>query len=386
MTRSSPGGALAGGPVIDGFEVTLVELPVRTVRSHGSGDVAGAVRNVVLKLKAGGLTGWGEASPWSVFTGTAEAAAAALEHYLCPMAMGQPADRVAALMREADRVLVGHAEAKAALEMALLDIAGRAAGCSAAGLLGGVVRETIPLSVSLADPDLDADLALAERLLADGVRIFKIKTGFMDHRAELRRLERLRGIMPEDARLRVDYNQGLQPHEAKPRLRDLDGFGFDFIEQPVARQHLDSMAALTRALATPILADESVFGPADAFEVARRRAADVVSIKIMKTGGILRGKEVAAICEAAGMACYGGDMFESGLAHAAGTHLAATTPNITLGCEFYHATYYLVEDLLAEPFPVRDGLVHLPGGPGLGVAVDEDRLKRHAVGCRAGRG
>jgi muconate cycloisomerase len=88
---------------------------------------------------------------------------------------------------------------------------------------------------------------------------------------------------------------------------------------------------------------------------------------------------VAAIAAAAGLACYGGDMFESGLGHAAGAQLIAATANISLGCEFYQARHYLAEDLLRAPFPIEDGEVVVPTGPGLGVEVDEERLARHSV-------
>jgi muconate cycloisomerase len=113
--------------------------------------------------------------------------------------------------------------------------------------------------------------------------------------------------------------------------------------------------------------------------VASQRMADLVSIKIMKHGGMLAGRKVTAICEAAGIACYGGDMFETGIAHLAGTHMIAATPNISLGCEFYQAKYFLERDLLAEPFPIENGRVIVPRTPGLGIRVDEDRVRHYAV-------
>jgi len=106
---------------------------------------------------------------------------------------------------------------------------------------------------------------------------------------------------------------------------------------------------------------------------------DAVSIKIMKCGGLVRGQEIAAIAEAAGLAAYGGDMFETGLAHLAGVHMIASSPNISLGCEFYQATYYLEEDLLTEAFPLENGQVLVPDSPGLGISVDTGRLDKYAV-------
>jgi muconate cycloisomerase len=365
---------------ISALTVHTVRLPVRIKRRHGVGDVQDAVTNVVLRLDTdAGTTGFGEAAPWPVFTGTAEASAAALHVHLRPLLIGADPFRVEALLGQADRLVVGHPEAKAAMEAALLDLKGKALGVSAADLLGGRVRDEIPLSFSLANPDPAEDLATAKALYAEGIRLFKVKTGFAGHRADLARLERFRAELPHDVDLRVDYNQGLEPWDAIRRLKEVEAFRPTFIEQPVPHDQIAAMAAITRALDTPIMADESVFTPADALRVAQARAADLFSIKVMKHGGALRARAVSAIAEAAGIACYGGDMFESGLGHAAGAQLIAATPNIALGCEFYQARFFLTQDLLTEPFPIADGKVQVPTGPGLGVEIDEDRLARYSI-------
>ncbi|MCB1471661.1 MAG: cycloisomerase, partial [Rhodobiaceae bacterium] len=101
--------------------------------------------------------------------------------------------------------------------------------------------------------------------------------------------------------------------------------------------------------------------------------------KIMKSGGLRRAQTIAEIAQAAGLTAYGGDMFESGMAHLAGTHMIAASPAITLGCEFYQARYYLAEDILAEAFPIRGGKVVVPSGPGLGIVPDLDKVRRFAV-------
>jgi muconate cycloisomerase len=365
---------------ITGMTVHVTRIPVLIKRRHGSGDVEGSVRNAILRLDTdAGITGWGDAAPWAVFTGTIEAAVAALHVYLRPVLIGADAFRIGALMEAADHALVGHPEAKAAIEMALFDIVGQAAGLPVAELLGGRCRDDIALSFSVADPDFDRDIDTVKRLYGEGLRLFKMKTGFAGHAQDLRRMERFRKEIPADAELRIDYNQGMTAHEAIRQLRDVEAFEPAFIEQPVPGHQRAALGEIARALDTPVLADESVFTPSDALTVAAGRLADLVSIKIMKHGGMMAGRKVAAICEAAGMACYGGDMFETGIAHLAGTHMIAATPNISLGCEFYQASYFLERDLLAEPFPVKDGRVVVPRTPGLGVRVDEDRLRHYAV-------
>jgi muconate cycloisomerase len=364
---------------ISAVTVSTVRIAARSVHSHGIGDVAAAT-NVILRLDTdAGITGWGEAAPWTVFTGSPQASAAALDVHLRPLLMGADPFRIEALLAAAERTVVHCTEAKAAIEMALFDIVGKALGVPVCDLLGGRVRDEIPLSFSVADPDFGRDLELVNHLYGEGIRLFKVKTGFADHADDLRRLSRSRERLPGDAEIRVDYNQGMEPWEAIRRLRDIEQFRPTFIEQPVPADQHTALAAITAALDTPIMADESVFTPADALRVAGRHMVDLISVKIQKSGGMLRARDIAAIAAAGGLACYGGDMFETGIGCTAGAHLIAATPNISLGCEFYQPNYYFEEDLLARPFPVRDGKVQVPTAPGLGIEVDEDRLARHTI-------
>ena len=277
----------------------------------------------------------------------------------------------------ADAVVVGCPEAKAALETALLDIVGQMAGLSIAELVGARHRDTVPMSFSVANPDFDADLEDVARLYEDGVRLFKLKTGFAEHAFDRMRLERLRERYDGAAGLRIDYNQGLRATDAIRTLKDLEAFDLAFIEQPVRRHERAALAEITRAIDTPVMADESVFDAREALAGVEMRLADIFALKIMKSGGIRRALEVAAIARIGGIDVYGGCMFETGVAHAAGAHLMAALPELHVGCEFYMPTCYAREDILAKPFPVRDGLVHVPDGPGLGVAVDPDRLAKY---------
>ncbi|MEX0320506.1 MAG: enolase C-terminal domain-like protein [Ruegeria sp.] len=364
---------------ITGFDLWHLALPVVSARDHGIGRVEGSCEIVVLRLTAeGGAQGYGEASPWSVFTGTPEATYAALDRYLRPLVLGRRVGDRAAIMAQATRAVAHCTEAKAALETALLDLAGHITGQPVWALLGGKCRNSIPLSCSIANPDFDADIALMERLRADKVGLIKLKTGFKDHAFDIMRLERIAQDFP-DFRVRVDYNQGLEIEEAIPRVLDAAQFEPDFIEQPVRSHHYDMMARLRGLTDVPLLADESVFGPEDMVRAAREGICDGVSVKIMKSGGLTRGQTVARIAAANGLMAYGGDMFEAGLAHLAGTHMIAATPEITLGCEFYQASYFLTEDILETPFRVEAGQVVVPDGPGLGARPDTDKLDHHAV-------
>lgn len=368
------------------LDVWHLSLPVASRRDHGIGTVEGAVEVVIVRLTAeGGATGYGEAAPWSVFTGTPEAAYAALDRYMRPFVVGARVGDISGIMARAERAVAFSSDAKAGLEAALLDLAGNIAGVPAHALLGGRCRDEIPLSVSLADPDFEADLALVERLEADGVGLVKLKAGVADHGFDMMRLDTLASRHPGIG-VRVDYNQGLKPDEAMARVRDVDSLAPDFIEQPVRADQFTLMRRLREATAAPLLADESVFGPEDMVRAVREEICDGVSVKIMKAGGLRRAQQVAATAAAAGLSAYGGDMFETGLGHLAGVHAIAASPAITLGCEFYQAKYYLVEDILQEPFPIDGGMVRVPDGPGLGGRPDEEKLARFAVRSTVGGG
>ncbi|WP_171128661.1 MULTISPECIES: enolase C-terminal domain-like protein [unclassified Ruegeria] len=364
---------------IVGYDLWHLELPVTSRRDHGIGSVEGTCEIVVLRLTSeDGSQGFGEASPWSVFTGSPEASFAALNRYLRPLVVGQPVADRARIMAQAEKAVAHCTEAKAALETALLDLTGRISGVPVWALLGGRCRSTIPLSCSIANPDFAQDIDLLARLKDDGVRIVKLKTGFKDHAFDIMRLEYLAQNAPEFS-VRVDYNQGLSVEDAPSQVRDVAQFRPDFIEQPVRAHHFGMMAQLRKMVDVPLLADESVFGPEDMERAAREGICDGVSVKIMKSGGLSRGQSVARIAAAHGLSAYGGDMFETGLAHLAGTHMIAATPEITLGCEFYQASYFLADDILQERFAVSDGKVVVPNGPGLGGMPDIGKLEHYAT-------
>ena len=359
---------------IDRVDLWLITSAIRNARSHGSGDVKQAVRRVILALRTrDGLTGWGEAAPWAPFGNVAETCLAALAHAVRPALLGTDPARITACMQSCDRAISGHPEAKAAAEMALWDLAGKRAGLPVHALLGGKVRDRLPLSFSIADPDFDADLDRAREMFAQGHRILKVKTGFAGAAEDLRRLEALRDAL-SGLDLRVDYNQGLAPHDAIRTLREVERFAPTFIEQPVPRGQELALAAISAALDTPILADESVYDPSEMLAAARGGWADCVSIKLMKCGGIGPARAVDAIAAAAGMPTYGGTLFEGGIALAAAAHVLSALPNCSLGCEFYMPSYGLVEDICDDTLRAEAGFVQVPEGPGLGVDVDERAL------------
>lgn len=364
---------------ISSWESLVVHPPLRHRGRLGVGALE-AVENVILLIATDeGVRGIGEASPWPVFAETPWGTKDAIDRYLMPSIQGRDPRDVEAHLQQMDTVLAGFPFAKAAVEMALLDIAAQAVGVPLYCLLGGRVRDRVSLSHSIANqvPQDDADEIAG--LLEKGVRIFKVKTGVLPLEAETRRLEHLRRVIPAAADLRLDFNQGLTRENALQTVRALEPFRPTFMEQPLPKWDVEGMAQIAAAIDTPIMADESVFSPQDALRVVQARAADMVSIKIMKPGGILMSKRVAAVCQAAGLPCYAGAMWESGVGIAASLHFTASTPNVTYGSDYYIPNFLLLDDLIEEPLQVRDGFILVPDGPGLGVKLDMDAVARFRV-------
>jgi muconate cycloisomerase len=364
---------------ISNLRLFLIESPIKMARQQGVGHVKGTVKRVLVELtSSSGIVGWGEAAPWEVFTGTAEAAFAAIDVYLRPVVIGAPIDRIRLLTQKMKKTLVGHGEARLAIETAMFDILGKSSGLSVADLLGGRVRDTIPLSFSIADPDFEADMRRMKEMVPNGNAIFKVKTGVKSHRDDMKHLEAMRMAFGDTIDLRIDYNQALQPFNAISTLRDVDQFRPTFIEQPVPKDCLAAMASFASALDTPILADESCFDARDLMEIIRLQAADAISVKLMKAGGILDAQALMAVADTARMPGYGGTLWEGGVALAAGTQFIAATPGMSLGCEFYMPHHVLTEDVLEEKIRNVNGEVVVPDGPGLGIRVSEASLKSNA--------
>lgn len=364
---------------IQRLRVFLIESPIKMARLQGVGNVKGSVKRVLVELtSSSGIVGWGEAAPWEVFTGTAEGAFAAIDTYLRPVVIGASVRSIRKTTLAMDSTLVGHGEAKLAIETAMFDILGKSCGLSVADLLGGRVRDSIPLSFSIADPDFDADMARMRDMVPAGNRIFKVKTGVKSHTEDMAHLEAMRNEFGDTIDLRLDYNQALKPFGAINVLRDVDRFRPTFIEQPVPRDCLSAMASLADALDTPILADESCFDARDLMEIIKLNAADAISVKLMKVGGILKAQGLMAIAGTAHLPGYGGTLWEGGIALAAGTQFIAATPNMSLGCEFYMPHHVLTEDVLEERIPNRDGAVIVPTGAGLGITVSDASLRANA--------
>jgi muconate cycloisomerase len=156
-------------------------------------------------------------------------------------------------------------------------------------------------------------------------------------------------------------------------LKMLADAGCDLVEQPIGRNNRSGMARLRSAGIIPIMADEALRGPADAYDFAVRAAADVFAVKIEQSGGLTAAKAVQAIADAAGIALYGGTMLEAGIGTIASAHVFSTFDGLAFGTELF-GPLLLTEEILETPLAYGDFALRVPSGPGLGIALDEDRI------------
>src|SRR5882724_9078405 len=359
--------------------VRVIQADIPVERPHKmSFTTLEAVNFVFVRLEtADGLEGWGEAAclggpTWS--EESSESVAATIERYIAPWLIGSDATRIEGLAREMARRVQGNPFARAAVEMALWDLNGRALGVPVHRLLGGRVRERVPLSWSLAVGGLEAELEEAREKVALGHRIFKIKTAAHPLRVDVERVRRIRETVGPGVALRVDANQGWDRPTALAAVRAPEPYGLDFIEQPLPRWDLDGMAELARQSRIPIMADESCGSEHDALAIARLGGVSILALKLTKSAGILGTMAIARIAQAAGMSCYVGCMIETSLGTAAYLQVALAATPVTWGCELF-GPLLLKGDVVRRPVQYADGAILALDGPGLGVDVDEAALK-----------
>ena len=357
--------------------VILADIPVRRPHKMSFTTLERVNFAFVRMETADGVVGWGEAAclggpTWS--EESSESVAATIERYIAPWLVGRDATGIEALAREMAKRVQGNPFARAAVEMALWDLNGKALGVPVHRLLGGRLRDRVPLSWSLAVESTEAEVAEAREKVALGHRIFKIKTAAHPVAHDVARVRRLREAVGPDVRLRVDANQGWDRPTALQAVRALEPFGLDFVEQPVPRWDREGLAEIARAARMPVMADESCCSIHDALDIARLGGVSILALKLTKSAGILGSMAIARIAEAAGLGCYVGCMIETSLGTAAYLQVALAAAPVTWGCELF-GPLLLSGDVARTPVRYADGAILALDGPGLGVEVDEARLK-----------
>lgn len=340
---------------------TMQRQTVTLVRLHCSDGIIGIGEGTTI----GGLA-YGEESP--------EGIKLAIDTYFAPLLAGCDASRPAEAMARIGKHIVGNRFARSAVETALLDAWGKRLGLPVSELLGGRRRESVPVLWTLASGDTGKDIEEAEAMLDQRRHnAFKLKIGKREIAGDVAHVAAIKRALGDRASVRVDVNQAWDEVGARRGIAMLADAGVDLVEQPIAAHNRAGMARLVARAAIPIMADEALRGPEDAYDFAARAAADVFAVKIAQSGGLTAAKQVGAIADAAGIGLYGGTMLEAGVGTIASAHLFATFANLQWGTELF-GPLLLTEEILAEPLGYGGFALKVPDGTGLGIALDEEKI------------
>jgi muconate cycloisomerase len=381
---------------IERVELIHVVLPPR--REHKWTGATEAIGGYLLvKLVAqDGSCGWGECTALKDWAGehgryfgeSVSIARTVIRTYLAPAICGAFPSNLVEIHARMDRAIKGYPYAKAAIDMAAYDLAAVQLGVPVHTLLGGAIRTRIPITHSLGFIPLDDAEKEAIKVVGEGIRTIKIKVG-VDADRDVAVVKRVRDAVGPSVDICIDANQGYAtPGEAIQTYRRMETCRIKYFEQPV--HGIDRIAQVARAIDTPVMADESAWNAHDVVEIIEKRAAQIVSIYTTKPGGLYRAMQVAAVCSAAGIVCNVNGSIETGVGNLANLQLAAAAEPVTLSCVIPVSTpaeaqrgqmagIYYKDDLLVEPMVLNDGALTLPTAVGMGMKLDEEKIRRFTV-------
>ena len=377
-------------------ETFVVALPAR--RRHITATRADDLgRYTIVQIHTDeGIVGLGEATvlkEWGgdhgkYFGEAPDLTARVIDGILGPALVGLNPFNIETANLQMDLAVKGYPYAKAALDIALHDIKGKALGVPVYQLLGGLFREDVPLAHSLGYLTYEQAASEASAAANEGIKTIKIKVG-RDPEYDVDVVRHVRKAVGDGITITVDANQAWPtPKHAIGIIHRLEPLGVKFAEQPV--EGLARMARVAQAVDMPIMADESAWTPQDILEIVERRAADLVSLYTTKPGGLFKAKKVAAVAEAAGLPMNVNGSHETGVGNAANLHLVASTRAVSESGVFPVTTLaereqtkmagkVYLDDIIKEPFLYRDGCLVVPDKPGLGVELDPAKVAKYRI-------
>ncbi|GAC1339562.1 MAG: muconate/chloromuconate family cycloisomerase [Candidatus Dormibacteria bacterium] len=382
---------------ITDIAVHLVRLPARRDHNWASKMATPIGHHAIIELSTdAGETGWGEAPAGATWGGahmryfgeTPETVRHMVGDWLLPAIRGLDPLDIRLIHMRMDKAVKGHPYAKAAVDMACYDAAGKGLGVPVTSLLGGRVRDSIEVAHSLGIMDLDRCYEEAGQAVAEGALTIKCKTG-LDPERDVTLVRELRKRLGDTVKIRVDGNEAYESVDAAVRvtLRQ-EEFDLMLCEQPVAGAA--GLARVAARISSPVMADESAWTVHDILELDALEAASCFSCYVTKPGGLFRARQQADIAAELGIYCDIGGSIETGIGNAANLALGVSLPNAILpsvcpvsrpegsGGPEIAGVYYL-DDLVTEPFRFVDGRVFAPVGPGLGIEVDRGKIDRYRI-------
>jgi muconate cycloisomerase len=381
---------------ISRIETIPIKLPTRRIHQWSSLTTPIGVYVILKIFTDEDLIGLGEAPALKDWGGdhmkyygeTPGTTAHVVNDILTPALVGKNPCDIGAAHGAMDLAIKGYPYAKAAVDMALYDLAGKALGAPAYQLLGGCYRRRIPVAHSIGLMAIEKAVEEASQVKAEGIKTVKLKGG-QEPRRDVELVKQIRKALGAEIEIVVDANQGYAtPKIAARTIEAMGEYAILYMEQPV--EGIDAMAAVAQRVDTPIMADESAWTTQDVLEIVRKKAADAISLYTTKPGGLFKAQKVAAVAEAAGLQCNVNGSVETGVGNAANLHLAASTAVASLACVVPVSTprgkgrdgiagIYYTDDLITEPFEYHDGFIVISDKPGLGIELDAEKLARYRI-------
>jgi o-succinylbenzoate synthase len=329
-----------------------------------------------------GITGIGEIAPLPAFGGGNLAGAATLLPALIARLHHKSLHEALDLLLTEGKAATKAASALCGLEIALLDVLGKVEGCGVCTLLspaGSAPRATVPVNAVIGARATKAAVALAQDARKSGFGCVKLKVGWgVSVREEVERVAAVRDAIGPAMHLRLDANEAWNLEEAIAILSQCVPYDIQYVEQPLKAHDLAGMRALRQAIPIPIAADEALRSLESAHRVLDNEAADILVIKPQLAGGLRVGQQIIQAATEQGVRSVITSTSEAGIGLAAALHLAAASPAVTLECGLA-TLHLLVDDLLIDDFPVHNGFLTVPTGPGLGVALDWEALASYGL-------
>lgn len=349
------------------IEFAMLRVPLKTPFKTALRTVTQVEDVIVMVHTDTGHVGYGEAPATAVITGDTHGSIVdAIRHHIAPRLVGREVSDLNRNTRLVQTALEKNTSAKAAVEIALYDLFGQSFDAPLYKVLGGgdpVITTDITISVDTIDKMVADSIAAVDR----GFDSLKIKVG-KEILVDIERTKAIHAAVEDRALLRLDANQGWTAKQAVHAIRALEdaGIRLELVEQPVKAHDLEGLRYVTERVTTPIMADESVFGPAQVIELIRMRAADIINIKLMKTGGLSNAIRIADIAQLHGIDCMIGCMLESSISVAAAVHLAVAKADAITKVD-------LDGPSLSQFNPVEGGVnfneseITITDAPGLGI-------------------
>lgn len=367
--------------VIAQIDCTIVDVPTTRAHKLSNTQVSHQSYVIVCITLKNGQVGYGEAATlggprWA--EESVESIKAVIDRYFSPVLLGECAGSFEKCALKMQSAAKRNFSAKAAVESALYDAVGKTLFLPASMLMGGAVRGTIPAVWALASGDADQEIEEAKlKIERRQFKQFKIKFGFLKQADDIARLRKIVDALPIHTRIIVDVNQAWSEADAINWFPALAELNISLIEQPLPASQPEALARVAKRIQVPIMVDEGAFTLDEIRRAGTLGSGSVLSLKLVKSGGLLEMKRAAAVANACGMQLYGGCLLESGIGAAAHLSVFSTLPNLDWGTEQF-GPLILENDLIRSGITYENFEIVCPGSPGLGISVSNEFIQDYS--------